>query len=523
MEFRDYVSVLRSRRATVIVVIMLFVAAAVVVGAVRPEVHTAESRLLIAPVNPAGALLGMQAGQPFQPERDMSTHAELVRSPAVAQVVIETLELRTSPSALLDGIEAEPIGSSDLLAIRVEAATSEHAAELANAFAVAYTDQRATSYRENLASVRESLDEQRKAAADRVADLGDEDAQLDAAVASLAAIDQQIEVLSTANALDMAGTRLAVPASAARATSGAGMGAGIVVGLSLGVFFGIGAAFTAEHFDTRVRSASDIVKAGMPVLGVVGSEKPTRGAQTVTMLRDPSSSAADAYRLLRRSLSPAGEDEGVPRVLLVSSPGRGEGIPSVAANVALALAQSGKRTTLIDCDFRHSHVQALLGMQGTTGLSDVLSGGRQLAEVMQRPVPLLAAVSAGAMVQSPADALGSQRMKQVLGEALGGSDWVVLSLPPLLDHLDALAVMDAADRLLMVVKVKETRVDQVRRSVELLSRFAGTTIPEAVLWGAPERDTGLGDHRVMPTGHESAPKSTPMAAEPLGVSEVLAQ
>jgi Mrp family chromosome partitioning ATPase/capsular polysaccharide biosynthesis protein len=519
MEFREYVSVLRSRRSIIFVVLVLFTAAAVAAAAVRPATYTAEARLLVAPASPASALLGIQGMQSFQPDRDMSTHAELVRSPAVAEVVIERLGLKTTAPELLERIEVQPVGGSDLLAIRAEAPGPGRASSLANSFARAYADQREAEFQAAVGTARERLEQRQEATLDRLAEMGDDAAGREPAAATLAAIEQQLETLGAGDALGLAGARLAVPASADRATSGSGMRGGALIGLAMGLVVGVAAAFTAEHFDTRVRGASDVAKHGVPVIGGVLAERSSRG--TVALLRDPASAAADSYRMLRRSLGLGAARDGEGNVLLVSSPVGPDASQSVAGNLAVALAQAGARVTLIDCDFRRSPLQSLFGLQNTSGLGEVLAGSRQLGEVVQRPIPALGVVTTGTAPQSPADALGSSRMRAVVREAAVWSDWLIVHAPPVLDHSDALALLDDVSRVLLVVRVQDTRVDEVGRAVALLDRFGAGVETQGVLWGvrrdAKDRDLFTSGSTVGTTSVAAVP------AERLDTGEVLAQ
>lgn len=499
MEFREYVRVLRARKATVLLSVVLFMLAALAVHVMRPTAYTAESRVLVSQADAVNALLGIAPAGLAQPDRDMATHAELVRSPEVAATVVERLSLRTTPAALASRVLAEPVGGSDLLAIRAQDSSPARAAAIANAFASVYVERRIAEQKAEIDTVKTGLAEQRKAVAARVAALDKQArsgktsaiAERDSAAASLAEIDGQIERLGTGQALDLAGTRIVGTASEDRTAGGGGLTTALLVGAALGFVVGVGAAFTAEHFDTRILSAKQAGNLGLPVVGALPAERTGKGSASLTMLREPSSPGSDAYRLLRQSMRSRAVSS-APQVVAVTAPGGPGHPPTVAANLAIALAHAGDRVTLIDCDLRRSPLQAMFGLQGSAGLSDVLAGARQLSEVAQRPVhQRLVVVAGGGMPAASAELLGSPRMQQIVREAASFSDWVLLSLPPLLETADAVTVADWAERLLLVLRVRETRQEQAQRAIDLLGRMGSMASAEVVLLGVQDGGQGL--------------------------------
>lgn len=504
MEFREYVGVIRARKATVLLAMALFMLAAFAVTVARPALYTAEARVLISQSDAVNSLLGIAPGV-YQPDRDMQTHAELARSPEVAAGVLEKLKLRTTPEALASRVVVEPVGGSDLLAVRAEDESPKRAAAIANGFAAGYVEQRAAQQAAELKAARDGFGKQRKALAERLGELDSQvsngkagaTASRDSVAAALTELDAQIERLGAGGALDLAGTRVVTPASAARAGGGGALSTALLVGAAIGLVVGIGAAFTAEHFDTRLRTAADAGGFGLAVVGALPAERQGgRGSASLTMLREPSSPGSDAYRLLRRSLRAAGAP-GRSQVIAVTAPVGPGNPPAVAANLALALAQAGDRVTLIDCDLRRSPLQAMFGLQASAGLADALTGARQLSEVMQHPVhQRLAVIAGGGMPSAPAEVLGSPRMQQIVREAAGLSDWVVLSTPPLLETADTAAVLEWAERLLLVLRVRETRGEQVERAVDLLGRLGVASETQAVVLGVPESGQGLESYLV---------------------------
>lgn len=259
------------------------------------------------------------------------------------------------------------------------------------------------------------------------------------------------------------------------------------------------------------------------MVGALPTDKRARGAQPIALLRDPAGQVADAYRLLGRALeSSRGNTAAGPSTLIVAAPSGSSDSAITAANLSLALAHSGRATVLIDCDMRRTPVQSLLGLPGSSGLAELLAGARKLAEVTHHPMPLLSVVAAGATPTSPADALGSARMGQVVGEAARSAEWVVLNAPGLLDSADTVALLGGADSMLLVLKSGESTEAQLEGSVELLARFGPRVRVGAALIGAS--GDGRGATAVSVGALQGLePTMRPVVVPGGGAGEVLAQ
>ncbi|MBL0229038.1 GNVR domain-containing protein [Thermomonas sp.] len=163
----------------------------------------------------------------------------------------------------------------------------------------------------------------------------------------------------------------------------------IFLGILLGLLLGVLVALLQEFLDDTLKTPLDVEqKLKLAVLGVI--PKLGQKESVAVAIRDPRSTFAEAYRSVRTALQ-FSTDHGVPKTLLVTSSGPGEGKSTTALALARNFAQLGKRVLLIEADLRNPSLHRTLGLQGHgIGLSNLLAGGCTLAEATHdsaRPVP----------------------------------------------------------------------------------------------------------------------------------------
>ncbi len=203
-------------------------------------------------------------------------------------------------------------------------------------------------------------------------------------------------------------------------------------------------------------------------------------------LTNPSAPAAEAYRMLRTNLVFSSLDNPI-RALVVTSPGPDEGKSTAAANLAVTLAQSGRRTLLVDCDLRRPSQHALWGVANERGLTTMAleAGALSAPPAVETPVKNLALLPSGPLPPNPADLLVSARMDEVIAALKAQADVVVFDAPPVLGVTDAALLGVKADGVLLVVRAGSTRRDSAARAKEMLDRV-GVRLVGTVLLNAPK-------------------------------------
>lgn len=204
-------------------------------------------------------------------------------------------------------------------------------------------------------------------------------------------------------------------------------------------------------------------------------------------LTDPRSPASEAYRTLRTNLSFYSIDEPL-RTLVVTSPAPQEGKSTTIANLAVTIAQSGRRTILVDCDLRRPSLHEIFEVSNDSGLTTMVLDETVPLQIRGTGVPDLSLVTSGPTPPNPADLLGSRHVNRVLNALSEQADMLLIDAPPVIGVTDAAVLGARADGVLLVVSAGKTRRDHAERAKELLEK-ARVRIVGVALTNTPKGDT----------------------------------
>ncbi|HEV7301963.1 MAG TPA: polysaccharide biosynthesis tyrosine autokinase [Tepidisphaeraceae bacterium] len=229
----------------------------------------------------------------------------------------------------------------------------------------------------------------------------------------------------------------------------------------LGLLLGGALAGIREYADDRLRSTDDIIGAlGMPVLGMIphmtGRQSPAIRGRKVQ--REFMSDVAEAYRTLRTSIYFGTRNEPI-KTLLITSPTQGDGKSTTASNLAIAIAQAGRRTLIVDTDFRRPQLHKIFEIKDEIGLSSVLAGRETLDKAIHSTgVKGLEILPCGPIPSNPSEILNSEAFNKLLNTLGTRYDLVVLDSPPVSPVTDARILGAICDATLLVLKSeKNTR------------------------------------------------------------------
>jgi tyrosine-protein kinase Etk/Wzc len=263
----------------------------------------------------------------------------------------------------------------------------------------------------------------------------------------------------------------------------------VVIGLVVGLFLGVLMVIAREFRDVRIHTPEDLkLKGFAPAAVVMGmdpeikrlADKPVLSRYGRPMdphlltLADSFSPVAEAYKKLRTAIQFEPSFERRPQTILVSSPNRGEGKSTTAANLAISFAQNGKMVLLLDANLRRPSIHGMLDLFRQPGLSDLLQDKVGYDGVVQiTKLRNLHVLCSGTPSSNPAELIASDKMRDLVQQAELEYDVIVLDSPPVLTVADASIVSTFVDIVLLVVSAGTTRMEELERSVEVIENVGG--------------------------------------------------
>ncbi|CAN5184141.1 hypothetical protein BH20ACT9_BH20ACT9_15960 [soil metagenome] len=470
---RDYLAVVRRQRRVVAGVALLCVLIAVpALLLVQPDRYESSVRVLAGP-----AASGPQEDStPVADLVNIATERHVLSSRAVGTRVKSVIGYRGSVEDLLEQLTVEAPTDTEILELSFRAGDPVQARQGAQAFGEAYL-----VYRQRLAQT--ATDAQVRRLERKLLRRG---RALDKAEAALqgsgtasdtarargraALLEDQVQGLQLE--LSLLRTRVADtgtivgPASPAQPDPPVPVAPGLVAAVLLGLFAGLAAGFARDRLDDRLHEPADLpAVTGAPLLGTIAA--PRRRGRTGGASRDDA--LAEAYRRLRAAVLATVIDREHTCLMVVGASG-GEQAGVVALNLAEVLARGGRRVLFVSLDDELAGRAAWPRLGTAPGVSEVLSGDADLlsAAVTDEEVTGLHTLSAGRWGGRPADRLQSPGMHELLGQARGLFDDVVVAAPPVLSSADAVTVAGAVDAVVLVAEARRTTAATARAAVEWL-------------------------------------------------------
>ncbi len=250
----------------------------------------------------------------------------------------------------------------------------------------------------------------------------------------------------------------------------------MAIGLGGGLFLGGFGALLVDTLDNKVRSIQEVEQViGQSLIGVtplfdiVERPKTLDGVSHFMTLDEPQSTYSEAVRSIRTALLLTGGGES-SRVILVTSSIPKEGKTVLSSNLAVVLAQSGRRVLLVDADLRRGSLRRRLNLPKRPGLSELLSGQRKEPDIL--PISGLSQLDflqAGTVPPYPSELLGLKAFENWILDWRKKYDFILLDAPPLLPVTDALILNPLADITLLLARIGLTERPQLQRSYRLVT------------------------------------------------------
>lgn len=217
------------------------------------------------------------------------------------------------------------------------------------------------------------------------------------------------------------------------------------------------------------------------------------GGREFTLGENTPFSVQEAYKSLRTNIMFAlpGDD---CKCIGVTSPISGDGKSTTAVNLAISLAQLGKRVLMVDCDLRLPTVAQKLGIRQTPGLSDFLIGLVRIEAVIRGLEKYgIHVLPAGSIPADPTGLLDSRQMEQLFAALRRNYEYVIVDMPPVTVVSDALILSKNMDGYLLAVRQKHTGHRNVAEAMQRL-RYAGAKVLGSVMIGAAVNEKPYGQY-----------------------------
>lgn len=345
----------------------------------------------------------------------------------------------------------------------------------------------------NVKAYQQAIVEAEKNAAPLNSSLGDYeklDNEVQATQKLIDTLDAQVKAIEVDTVVGHQNITVVDSARAEDATRTPQPGRVLLLMLAMGLVSGSGVAVLRDKLDQRVRTPEEIAALlGLPVIGAVPHMKSglTELARAQAVHWDPMSDVAEAYRAVRTAIH-FGVPAGQAKTIVVTSPTPSDGKSTLASNLAICMAQAGKRTLLLDADFRRSVQHKMFEIKEETGLTSVLAGHDSLSNAIYRTVVEgLDLLPAGPPPLNPSELLNGESFAAIIEELSQKYDHVVLDCPPVVAVTDARILGAVCDLSVLVLRARKT----TRRGAEMAR--AGLLSVGSRLLGVVVNDVSRGE------------------------------
>lgn len=258
----------------------------------------------------------------------------------------------------------------------------------------------------------------------------------------------------------------------------------LLLAVLLGLFLGGGLALVLESTDRTLKTSEEVEAAlPLPCLSIIprlqdlrdlagsrrlGDGRTENGDIVPVLYEEAGRPAWEAYRSLRTSI----QSDPPSRTILVTSALPREGKTTTALNTAIAFAQAGSRTLLIDLNLRDPALAQIFGEDEEEGMSRFLAGQSSLrTQLRQTSLPRLFLLPSGTPPQNPSELISSRRMEDALRLMVQFFDVILIDTPAILHYTDALSLSSRVDKVVLVTRGEQTPVEAVQRAYTRLSRL----------------------------------------------------
>jgi Mrp family chromosome partitioning ATPase len=497
---RDYLRVVRRYRIAIVLIAAIGAGAGVYDAKRLTPVYQGAATVSFQDPAQDASLVGLGTSLVQTPAQLATTNSETLTRPEVMLKVQHKLKTSRSYASLAGAVSGQ-VTAAGLLQVSATDTNPSFASALANAVANVLVAQSNASTRAGFKGAADDVKHQLNALKAHTSKTGGKAGNANAANANasngnstqlaifsdeLARLETLARFAQSAQVAQNAQTPTA-PVSPSTVRNG-------IIGLLLGLLLGLLVAFVRDSMDRRLRTPYDIEESfHHPIVGHVRDQAMGKVVHPEMDGRGDNALDVEGFRILRRNLEFLNFDS-PPRTIVVTSAVPEEGKTTVASSLAFAIASTGKRTLLVDCDLRRPALASRVGVEKSPGISDYLAGEATPEQIL-RPVVFseppnlngdgahangggsaaethtLVCIPAGSPTSHAAELLGSRRFKEFLDEVTLAYDMIVIDSSPLLPVADTLEIVPLVEAVLVCAREVKTTREEARAARNALSRF----------------------------------------------------
>lgn len=486
MEIQQFLSIIRVRKFIIIQAVLVIFVVSLAFSLTQKPVYKASATILLKEKNLGSSILFGDLMRQFsaQPERSLQTQLKLLTIRPVLQKVVNKLNLRTAkgekmaPEELLSKIEVTPEGQANMVTVSVKDTAQIKAKEIANTLINEYLVDSKLSNSSEVSQASIEVAKKLKDTEDGIIVLAREiakkrrnenvpddlKAKMDMATGLYVMLSEKYEQLRISEKLNTGEAYLVSPAEIPNSPISPKPMVNGVLSIIGGLIFGFGLAMVAEQLDNTIKTSAETEKLlDLPVIGQIPTqEELLKGDGQIIVRTKPKSAAAEAYRTVRTNIQYFNIDEKLKTILITSGSPQ-EGKTLLTANLAMAIAQTGKKVAIVCCDLRRPSLHKLYHISNESGLSNYLAGYTSINEIMHRiEGQSLTLIPSGPIPPNPSELLGSKKMEALIEELKLKNDFVIIDTAPVLAVTDCAVLAKYSDGVIYVVRSKQTKKESVK-------------------------------------------------------------
>ncbi len=498
MELKHYLRIIRKWLWLIALATGIAVGVSYYALSQQPNLYQASAKLLVGQ--------SLQNANPSAQDLNTSqqlalTYIQIAQTQPVLEATINALQLDMSQNALAGRFNASIIQGTQIIEIRVVDTDPARAQAIANELAYQLTLQGPNTEQQDQSARRDFIQQQVDELQKKI-----QEAQL-----TIADLQKNLQV--TGSAREIADTQLKVntlqgqiaqwqqtyasmlafltprspnylsiiePASLPRFPMGPNLNQSLLIAAAIGLLVGLSGAFLLEYLDDKIKTPEQVsALLQLPTIGSIGRIPHANDRKLITVIA-PRSPISEAYRVLRTNIEYTSLDKPI-KSILVTSPGQLEGKSVTAANLAIALALVGRRTILVDADFRKPAQHRFFNVNNDIGLTNALVA--QLAPdkfIRQTHLANLRLLTTGPSLPNPAEAIASERMRTLVAQLQTEADTLVFDTPPCLPVADPAILARLTDGTILVIDSGRTHREAAIKAKEIMEK-AGSALLGVVL------------------------------------------